>query len=260
MNPSAAPGWYGKLPTLGDFASRRLEPGFIEPWDAWLAAGLAAQREALGAGWVRAYLHSPAWRFVLMPGVLSGVSSGELSKAAGGPRSKTAWAGVLMPSVDQVGRYFPLTLASPLTALPAGAAGFEALLGWLQRLEDVAVDAMQDDWSIDRLEDVLATMAPACASVAPAAPNAFAAALEGDGGFVDLQGIRSRAELAAMVVEAVGAAAGDAWQPAAAGRSFWLADHPDRPRLLASRGLPSRAEFIGMLDASSRDADATTLF
>ena len=25
-----APGWYGKLPTLGDFASRRLDPEFIE--------------------------------------------------------------------------------------------------------------------------------------------------------------------------------------------------------------------------------------
>ena len=253
---AAAPGWYGKLPTLGDFASRRLEPGFIEPWDAWLAAGLAAQREALGAGWVRAYLHSPAWRFVLMPGALSG----GLPKAAGGPRSKLAWAGVLMPSVDQVGRYFPLTLVAPLATLPAGAAGAEALLGWLQRLEDVAVDAMQDDWAIEQLEGVLATMAPAFATGASAGANPVAAALDGAGGFVDLDGVRSRAELIALLVAGLGPHAGDAWQQAVAGRSFWLADHPSQPRLLVSRGLPDRAAFVDMLGARSRDADATTLF
>ena len=38
----AAPGWHGKLPTLGDFASRRLEAPFIEAWDGWLAAGMLA--------------------------------------------------------------------------------------------------------------------------------------------------------------------------------------------------------------------------
>lgn len=246
-----APGWYGKLPTLGDFASRRLEPAFIEAWDGWLAAGLAAQREALGGGWVRAYLHSPAWRFVLMPGVI------------GAGRAAPAWAGVLMPSVDSVGRYFPLTLVSALPALPADAGGLEALLGWLQRLEDVAVDAMQDDWEIEQLEDVLALLAPDLkADVAQprAPPDPLGQALEGNGGFVDLTGVANRADLVATVVSAFGRHAGDGWQQAAVGRSFWLADHPSEPRLLVARGLPGRADFIAMLGASSRDADATTLF
>ncbi len=245
--PPLAPGWYGKLPTLGDFASRRLEPAFIEAWDGWLAAGLAAQRETLGGGWVRAYLHSPAWRFVLMPGVM------------GAGRATTAWAGVLMPSVDSVGRYFPLTLAAALPALPADAAGLEELLGWLQRLEDVAVDAMQDDWEIDRLEDVLALLAPVLAADT-ARPDSLAQALEGAGGFVDLTGVANRADLVATVVGAFGRHAGDGWQQAAAARSFWLADHPSEPRLLVARGLPGRADFIAMLGASSRDADATTIF
>ena len=253
--PPLAPGWYGKLPTLGDFASRRLEPAFIEAWDGWLAAGLAAQRETLGGGWVRAYLHSPAWRFVLMPGVIGNGS------AAG--RAAPAWAGVLMPSVDSVGRYFPLTLVAALPALPADAAGLEALLGWLQRLEDVAVDAMQDDWEIEQLEDVLALMAPTLepdAAQPGAAPDALGQALEGAGGFVDLTGVANRADLVATVVGAFGRHAGDGWQQAAVGRSFWLADHPSQPRLLVARGLPGRADFIAMLGASSRDADATTIF
>lgn len=250
--PPLAPGWYGKLPTLGDFASRRLAPGFIEPWDAWLADGLAAQRAALGGGWVRAYLHSPAWRFVLMPGVI------EVQR--GGPGSKLAWAGVLMPSVDQVGRYFPLTLVAPLPGLPQDGGAVEALLGWLQRLEDVAVDAMQDDWDIDRLEAVLASMAPVVAGAAAQQPDALGQALEGAGGFVDLTGVTNRADLIDTVVGAFGRHAGDGWQQAAAGRSFWLADHPSQPRLLVARGLPGRADVIAMLGTSSRDADATTLF
>lgn len=253
-----APGWYGKLPTLGDFASRRLDAGFIEPWDAWLADGLAAQREALGDAWVRAYLHSPAWRFVLMPGVIPTPRKGAASTQA--------WAGVLMPSVDRVGRYFPLTLVAPLAPLPASPNEVEALLGWLQRLEDVAVDAMQDDWSIERLEEILAQMPPTLDpnALAPDSSGSgrtgFAQALDGPGGFVDLDGVHNRAELATLVVAAFGRYAGSDWQQVASGRSFWLADHPRHPRLLVSLGLPDLADFVRMLHSSARDADATTLF
>ena len=38
------PGWYGKLPSLGDFASRRLGADFIPPWDAWLQEVIHATR------------------------------------------------------------------------------------------------------------------------------------------------------------------------------------------------------------------------
>ena len=46
------PGWYGKLPTLGDFASRRLESDFIEPWDLWLGEAMQVHRQSLGEAWV----------------------------------------------------------------------------------------------------------------------------------------------------------------------------------------------------------------
>ena len=61
------PGWYGKLPSLGDFASRRLEGEFIPAWDAWLQKVLQATRTALGEGWLDSYLTMPIWRFVLLP-------------------------------------------------------------------------------------------------------------------------------------------------------------------------------------------------
>jgi type VI secretion system protein ImpM len=99
---AAPPGWHGKLPSLGDFASRRLDAAFIDAWDSWLAAGLLGLRERNPAGWLDAYLASPSWRFLLMPGVLPGAAGAQ------------GWAGVLMPSVDRVGRYFPFTIVQPL--------------------------------------------------------------------------------------------------------------------------------------------------
>jgi len=250
---STVPGWYGKLPTLGDFASRRLDADFIEPWDLWLGEGLAAQREVLGEDWLDAYLNSPVWRFVLMPGALAGAAP------------DAALAGVLMPSVDRVGRYFPLTIVTRLPALPRSVAEVEALLGWLHRLEDVAVDALQDDWSIDDLEGVLEALP---VPVAPAAPPAhldapraaLAAALAADGGFIDVTPLQSRADLAALFVGTLAGDAPVAPTGIADGIGFWLADNPSEPRLLVSRGLPGRDDFVSMLGASGREPGAETIF
>src|SRR5438105_12091900 len=103
---SLIPGWYGKIPSLGDFASRRLPQPFISAWDAWLQHAMAASRADLGQRWLDVYLLSPIWRFALFPDVVG----------------QMGWAGLLMPSVDKVGRHFPLTLAAPLGAGAQAAA------------------------------------------------------------------------------------------------------------------------------------------
>jgi type VI secretion system protein ImpM len=138
------PGWYGKLPSLGDFASRRLPPHFVEPWDAWLAQGLAAWRDS-SPDWLAAYLAAPSWCFVLGPEVLP--------PAPGASRPGPAWAGVLMPSVDRVGRYFPLTIAGPVQSLQ-GISTLR-LAHWLTQAAARAVDALQQDWGPDRLDEAL---------------------------------------------------------------------------------------------------------
>jgi type VI secretion system protein ImpM len=144
--PSAAMhaiGWHGKLPTVGDFATRRLDSNFVSVWDDWLSAGLARLRTDDPDHWLDAYLASPTWRFVLTTGFLPS------------PLHAMAWAGVVMPSVDKVGRYYPLTLAAPLSAIPVEAGAQLDLWLWLQGLEDAAIDALQEDWSIDLLETEL---------------------------------------------------------------------------------------------------------
>jgi type VI secretion system protein ImpM len=127
-----APGVYGKLPSHGDFLSRRLPRSFVSPWDLWLQEALERSREILGADWLRHYLVGPVWRFALTSGIAG----------------QHAWTGLLMPSVDQAERYFPFTLACriPEEALPWSLitdasnwfAGAEALmLSWLDQDADI---------------------------------------------------------------------------------------------------------------------------
>ena len=253
------PGWYGKLPTLGDFASRRLESDFIEPWDLWLGDGLQAQRQTLGDAWVDAYLDSPPWRFLLSPGVLAGVAAGRV------------FAGVLVPSVDRVGRYFPLTLAAELARAPCIVAEFDALLAWMHRLEDTALDALQGDWSIDDLEGALAGLAPPTDEGAASSEDrlavvrsALAGAVASGGGFVDIAAVASRAELAAVFSASPGATAvqANATLPALRGIAFWIDDSPARPQLLVSQGLPGHDDFARMFgggSVSTRGASARSM-
>jgi len=136
---AAVPGWYGKLPGVGDFVSRRLPEEFVRPWDEWLQTVVATTRVSLGAGWTDRYLTMPIWRFVLASGLVA----------------KTGWAGILMPSVDRVGRQFPLTIA---VALPSEAAFVRAVFDsaeWYADVEDAALGMLDPARGPDELERAL---------------------------------------------------------------------------------------------------------
>jgi len=140
--PVAAAGWYGKMPALGDFASRRLPERFIGAWDRWLSAGIDVSRAQMGEAWLDCFLRAPVWRFGLLPGVVD----------------EAAWFGVMMPSVDRVGRYYPLTIAAPV-ALPCNLEGTEALQHWLRCLHEIALAALADAHTLDQLEASLEELA-----------------------------------------------------------------------------------------------------
>ena len=135
-------GFYGKIPSEGDFVTRRLPWEFTSAWDDWLQQGLQASRAALGARWLELYLSAPIWRFQVAPGVC-------------GP---LGWRGLFFASVDRVGRYFPLTLAFA----DPGATGLAALSGepeaWMA-VEDAALAALAPTLPIadfDRMAEALA--------------------------------------------------------------------------------------------------------
>lgn len=135
------PGWYGKLPGMGDFAHRRLPETFRSVWDAWLQRGLAGLRDR-HADWTERYLEAPIWCFALGPRVA-------------GARG---WIGVLMPSVDGVGRYFPFTLCVELDEAVGDALRGEALaaaLRWWALAAQAALEGLDGDLDALRFDAVL---------------------------------------------------------------------------------------------------------
>jgi type VI secretion system protein ImpM len=141
---AAAPGWFGKLACLGDFASRRLPPEFLRACDSWLSAGVEASRARLGQRWLDSYLTSPLWRFAWAPGVVDG----------------HWWFGVMMPSVDNVGRYFPLLVALPRDEAPADGAQLDELDRWFAEVAQAALGTLQPAGTLDRFEGELQAARP----------------------------------------------------------------------------------------------------
>jgi type VI secretion system protein ImpM len=139
-------GLFGKLPSRGDFVRRRTSDAFVDAWDAWLRECLASSREALGERWLDLYLTSPAWRFALSAG-------------ACGPAPVI---GVMVPSVDRVGRYFPLALVANL---PADANLIGAALGlssFFERAERLMIDTLAiDDVDFERFDEQVTALAHA---------------------------------------------------------------------------------------------------
>jgi type VI secretion system protein ImpM len=148
----ATPGVFGKMPARADFLSRGLPASFADPWHAWLVRGMAAARQELADQFEPAYMAAPVWRFVVPPD-------------ACGPAPA---AGVVLPSVDAVGRLFPLTIAAvspslgPLLALAAAQPWFEAL-------EEAGRDALARDPEVESWLARLAELAPPC-GLAPVPP------------------------------------------------------------------------------------------
>ncbi len=119
----------GKVVSQGDFLAQGLEVAFVDSWNEWLQAVLAVSREQLGAKWLDTYLTSPIWHFALSPGVCS----------------DNAMAGTLMPSVDQVGRHYPFTLAAELAVTPVQAWQDS---GWTDVLEQQVLATLDDGFNL----------------------------------------------------------------------------------------------------------------
>jgi type VI secretion system protein ImpM len=137
-------GFFGKLPARGDFVCRRLQRDFTDPWDGWLQDAVAMSSQQLGQDWLDTYLTAPIWRFLLSSGVC-----GELPMI-----------GVMMSSVDRVGRYFPLTLAVALGESAAPARTMLSAGAWFEAVEELALSALEDDADLDQLDEEAEAIAP----------------------------------------------------------------------------------------------------
>jgi len=52
MSTDVVVGFYGKLPSLGDFVGRRVPEHVVQRWDHWLQESVAASRASLGERWL----------------------------------------------------------------------------------------------------------------------------------------------------------------------------------------------------------------
>lgn len=133
---------FGKMPALGDFVRIGAVPAFVTPWDHWVQDSLVSGRQACGDRWLDCYFSAPIWRFSLPPGLA-------------GPGGIL---GIIMPSVDRVGRQFPLTL---FTTTGSATANHRTSGKAFAALENIALDALSDDATRDSLAAALTTVPPA---------------------------------------------------------------------------------------------------
>ena len=209
-------GLYGKLPMKRDFISVATPPAFLDLWEPWLQGGITASRLALGAQWQDVYLRAPIWRFWLG------------SRLCGLPAM-----GSFMPSVDAIGRFFPLT------AFACGEAesGFasprhDRQEEWFQAIEAMLLGALDEDSVYQELLDALDKLPAPRAAVAAEGRPAW-----------DLLDARL---VTAETPEELGGAFSDlladsAQRTEAAGSFFWTIGGAGFPAaVLFSRGLPDR--------------------
>ncbi|MFC6640100.1 type VI secretion system-associated protein TagF [Sulfitobacter sediminilitoris] len=189
-------GAFGKMPALGDFFHLNAPPGFVRIWDNWLQGAMVAAAEAGRDAWDDQYMSAPIWRFTLSAG-LAGA---------------TKVIGVLMPSVDRVGRRFPLVLMAAVER--EGPATLDHLSEdeTFEKLEDIALAALEDGMDRDRLSALLAEIAPPPA-------HRYAPLRRAGGGYVITQAQETgiAPELAAGLLVA------GAWLSPACGALFWTA-------------------------------------
>ncbi len=88
-------GMFGKLPSKRDFVSYNMPRPFLDHFENWQQSAVAASQMALGSRWQDVFLTMPIWRFWLGSSVYGQTATG-----------------AMMPSVDGIGRYFPLSVCA----------------------------------------------------------------------------------------------------------------------------------------------------
>jgi type VI secretion system ImpM family protein len=229
-------GLFGKLPSHGDFLRRRVSDHFVETWDAWLRECLSKSQVTLGDRWVDVYLTSPAWRFVSAAG-------------ACGPNQVI---GLMVPSVDRVGRFFPLTLVaelpddvSVLTVASASTSFFESAEALLiDTLADEHIDFDQFDQRVVELGDALT----AIVMPPPVVLDVEVAATVTEGGHACYIPLGDASRLGSVVDQLLAHHLSSIYAPFI----LWWTEGSNmiEPSCLITKGLPDPSAFGALLDGS----------
>jgi type VI secretion system protein ImpM len=213
-------GLFGKLRSKRDFVAHGAPRGFLAVFEPWIQGCVASSRAQLGADWQAAFLTAPIWRFWLGPQICGATA-----------------LGAVMPSMDGVGRYFPLSLAlfaDEGEALPSPEA--DAQDEWFAAVEDFLLSTLERETPFEAiLEAFEALPAPAFdGAQARLLPSGVAAARVGERGFAAACRAAREAEERARTTAAT---------------SFWWTDGGERFERLAlvANGMPAPSVFAAMI-------------
>lgn len=226
---------YGKTQSKRDFVAPGAPRAFLDRWEPWMQAGLASSRLVLDRAWQERFLTAPIWRFWLGEAICG-----------------TTLAGAFMPSLDAIGRYYPLAVFS---GAPAGLAipppELDLQESWFAALEDFLLATLDPAMGWEQIAAGLSALPdPQAAPPAQPAPGMTALA----GGFAAPLDPAAPGEVFADLRRAD-------WGAHFAQRSFFWTSGGDgfRPAALASRGLPAPEFFVGLLTGEFGAAGAAVL-
>ncbi|SON55885.1 type VI secretion-associated protein, family [Hartmannibacter diazotrophicus] len=224
-------GLFGKLPVKRDFIAINIPQPILEPWEKWLQQAVAASRHQLGNAWQDLYLTMPIWRFRLGRKVLG-----------------SAACGAIMPSVDGVGRFFPLSLL----ALGEGEQEFALPMAdraddWFEAAEAAMLTAL--DQEAPAGGEAILSGIPSLPPLAPAWPQLAD---------LDQQSVRGALLAEGEDVEEVLMRLTRADHlEASAARSYWWSSGGDRFGAMAfcCSGLPDPYGFVSMMNGTGQSED-----
>jgi type VI secretion system protein ImpM len=154
---------FGKLPAKRDFIAVFAPRDFLNVWEPWMQSSVSASRQALGPEWQRAFIAAPIWRFWL-----------------GADICGAAVLGAFMPSLDGVGRYYPLTL---FAYADAGAAipppDIDAQDQWFVAAEDFLLSTLDERAAYEAITDTLDRLAPPLYRAIDAVPDGMSTTMNG---------------------------------------------------------------------------------
>jgi type VI secretion system protein ImpM len=219
------PGYFGKLPSRGDYVAQGLPRAFLDPFEAWLNRALAASQGALGPRWPELFAASPAWRFSLSAGVCG----------------EETMAGVMLPSADRAGRPCPLVIAASLAGRAPPVEAATRAAPWFERARQLGramIDGRVEPAAAGRF---LAQLGAPAVSAAPAASPLLGATAAG----FHVAGSLPSDPLAATgrMLHAIASAS-------YLGYSLWWTEGAAQiePSLLLCDGLPAPERFAAFID------------
>jgi type VI secretion system protein ImpM len=214
---------FGKLGAKRDFIALATPRRFLETWEPWVQACMSASRHRLGDRWQNAFLTAPVWRFWL-----------------GADIAGATVMGAIMPSVDGVGRYYPLTLlaaADPLYSIPPPDLNPQDQ--WFAEAEEFLLSTLDQARSFDDVSAALEALPTPLTEATISSSNEILAVGDTMAGIVSA-GKTFRDSLLMLRQSNHGSSAA---------ASFWWTegggDFP--PMALCSRGMPDPFRYTSML-------------